>query len=58
MERQNFVMFTIWSEIYEVKIWFRQKCSLYGDVHYIEYTLYGELTVLQLIYVYMQREAI
>ena len=25
---------------------FHQNCSLYGDVHYIEYSLYGELTVL------------
>ena len=24
---------------------FHQKCSLYGDVHYIEYSLYGELTI-------------
>ncbi len=30
-------MFTIW------------RCSLYGDVHYIEYTLYGEFTVLYVL---------
>ena len=45
MERQKFSVFTIWRVIYEVKNRFQTKCSLYGDVHYREYTLYGEFTV-------------
>ncbi len=39
------MMFTISREIYEVKFKLHGKCSLYRDVHYIEYSLHRELTV-------------
>ncbi len=46
MERQNFSKFTIWRVVYELKNRFSEKSSLYREIHYIEYFLYGELTVL------------
>ena len=47
IERWNLPLFTISRVAYEVKIPFCEKCSLYRDVHYIEYSLYRESTVIE-----------